>query len=485
MDKLIKRYTSNCDYPNAIFYSLLNHTEMHDADSLLLLAQSYFFACEFRQCFQVLLNKHSLKTIVYFAKSAINIGKSVDAEVALLEYQSASEPLALLASICRHSNRHDEAIRYYKRVIQLDKHNYSAYRALSEMASPIQPSSNLAPMSLIVQSIINILNKHKYKQAIASLRSLNMKLSDSILIRLLIARAHYESGDYDLACQDYREIHKREPWCMEGMELYSTALWYLGKEIELSYLGQALLDIDRKKEQAWCATGNCFSLKKEHGNALKCFARALQINPNHAYSHTLSGHESLSNEDYDAALASFRNAVRIDPNHYNAWYGLGQLYQRQERYDLAEQHYDMAIKCRPDPKLYCFKAIVAGKLERYDDALDCFEMAIGKSQPTDANANPWFFYQRAQVLFKLERYEEALDQLEAIKDIWHETNVYFLIARVYKKLGMISEAIDAFCNAQDYIGGSQRAAALIKDAMEKVQDGQDVQGNDGFRVLFV
>lgn len=128
-------------------------------------------------------------------------------------------------------------------------------------------------------------------------------------------------------------------------------------------------------------------------------------------------------------------------------------------------------------------------MERYDDALKLLDKAIG-TNASDAEANLWFFFQRAQgilfliaVLFKLERYQEALDQLNDIKGIAGEPSVYFLMGKIYKKLGLVSEAVDSFANAQDS-SGTQRVAALIKDAMEKVDDGLDVVGNEGFRVLF-
>jgi tetratricopeptide (TPR) repeat protein len=61
------------------------------------------------------------------------------------------------------------------------------------------------------------------------------------------------------------------------MELYSTALWHLQKEVALSALAQALLEQDRLSPAAWCATGNCFSLQKEHDSAIKFFQRAVQV----------------------------------------------------------------------------------------------------------------------------------------------------------------------------------------------------------------
>ena len=71
--------------------------------------------------------------------------------------------------------------------------------------------------------------------------------------------------------------------------------------------------------QAWCATGNCFSLQKEHDVAIRFFQRAMQVDPNFPYAYTLLGHEYVLIEELDKAMAAFRNAIRIDPRHYNAW----------------------------------------------------------------------------------------------------------------------------------------------------------------------
>ena len=48
----------------------------------------------------------------------------------------------------------------------------------------------------------------------------------------------------------------------QGMEIYSTALWHLQKEVVLSSLAQELVLIGKKTPQAWCVAGNCFSLQK-------------------------------------------------------------------------------------------------------------------------------------------------------------------------------------------------------------------------------
>jgi len=75
----------------------------------------------------------------------------------------------------------------------------------------------------------------------------------------------------------FSEVREREPYRCQMMELYSTALWHLQKEVALSALAQALVEQDRLSPAAWCATGNCFSLQKEHDSAIKFFQRAVQV----------------------------------------------------------------------------------------------------------------------------------------------------------------------------------------------------------------
>lgn len=49
---------------------------------------------------------------------------------------------------------------------------------------------------------------------------------------------------------------------MQGMEVYSTALWHLKREVELSHLAQEALALDRLSPHTCCVLGNCFSLQK-------------------------------------------------------------------------------------------------------------------------------------------------------------------------------------------------------------------------------
>ena len=75
----------------------------------------------------------------------------------------------------------------------------------------------------------------------------------------------------------FSTVRQLEPHHLEGMEIYSTALWHLQKEVQLSALAHELTEMEKNSAEAWCATGNCFSLQKEHDVAIKFFQRAVQV----------------------------------------------------------------------------------------------------------------------------------------------------------------------------------------------------------------
>lgn len=198
-------------------------------------------------------------------------------------------------------------------------------------------------------------------------------------------------------------MHRTEPYRMAGLDLYSTTLWHLKKEVELSYLAQQVTAFDKLSSEAWCVAGNCFSLQKEHDTALTFFQRAIQLNPSFTYAYTLSGHEYVANEDFEKAINCYRHAIRTDPRHYNAWYGLGTIYYRQEKFEFAEYHFKRALEINPRSSLlHCFLGMVLHSTRQFDEALRVLAIA-GELQPL----NPQARFQRANVLITQHRYEEV------------------------------------------------------------------------------
>lgn len=171
-----------------------------------------------------------------------------------------------------------------------------------------------------------------------------------------IGKAHYEQAAYSEAEKYFVRIRSMAPSRLGDMEVYGTILWHLKNQVELTYLAHELVEVDRLSPQAWCAIDNSFSLQRDHDQVLKCFKRAVQLDPKFAYAFTLQGHENVANEEYDKALVSYRGAISAENRHYNAWYGLGKVYEKMGKYDVGEQHFRTAAVSTP-PTLSCSVAL--------------------------------------------------------------------------------------------------------------------------------
>lgn len=163
-----------------------------------------------------------------------------------------------------------------------------------------------------------------------------------------VARAQYEMMSYKQAKSTFQVLRKIAPSWLEDMEVYSTVLWHLKDDVELAFLGHELSDDHYLAPQTWCAVGNSFSLQRCHQEAIKCFRRAGQLEPQLAYSYSLLGHEHFEAEEYGEATTAFRRALQVDPRHYSAWVGLGRVQERLGQGEKALKYYRSAEKVNPN-----------------------------------------------------------------------------------------------------------------------------------------
>ena len=62
---------------------------------------------------------------------------------------------------------------------------------------------------------------------------------------------------------------------LQGMEVYSTVLWHMKREVDLANLAHEAVQLDWHAPQAWVVMGNCFSLQKV-GSRQRGMGRAWQ-----------------------------------------------------------------------------------------------------------------------------------------------------------------------------------------------------------------
>lgn len=348
-----------------------------------------------------------------------------------------------------------------KEIKHIAKHTNTRCRCLDiEMDGEAQKQI-LQLLSQCAEGLSN-LSKYECSKAIASFGKLPADQYNTGWVLAQVGKAYFEIVDYPAAEKVFEVLRKLEPWRIQDMEVYSTLLWHMQKQVQLSFLAHELMGMQRTSPQAWIAIGNCFSLQRNHDMALKCFQRAIQLDENFTYAYTLSGHESVSNEDFDKAHSFFQSAMRIDPRHYNAWYGLGMVSLKTGTIELAENNFARAMAINPtNAVLICCLGLVYEKLNRLPEAFRTYEMAC-KAAPTSALAR----FRKAKVLILMKHYEQSLEELLILQEIApDEANIHFLLGKLYKHLGNRTKALQHLTWALNL---DPKASHMVREAIEKL-----------------
>nr|VDD46221.1 unnamed protein product [Brassica oleracea] len=332
------------------------------------------------------------------------------------------------------------------------------------------------PFSLMsgVSEVLNLLkilgNGHRHllmyncQEALLIYQKLSEKQYNTHWVLMQVGKAYVELQDYFNADSVFTLAHQKSPYALEGMDTYSTVLYHLKEEMRLGYLAQELIAVDRLSPESWCASGNYYSLRKDHEAALKMFRRAIQLNDRFTYAHTLCGHELAALEDFEEAERCYRKALSIDTRHYNAWYGLGMTYLHQEKFEFAQHQFQLALQINPRSSvIMCYFGIALHESKRNDEALKMMEKAI----VADAR-NPLSKYFKANILADLGDYHRALEVLEELRDSApHESSVHALLGKIYKEVKLYDKAVLNFGTALD-LDPSPSDTVKIKAFMERL-----------------
>lgn len=273
------------------------------------------------------------------------------------------------------------------------------------------------------------LSRYQCDEALQSLSSLPAAHQGTPWALALMGKAHFEQAAYSEAEKFFRKMRVQAPSRLEDMEVYSTILWHLKRETDLSFLAHELVDSAWHSPQAWCALGNAWSLARDPEQALRCFKRATQLDPKFAYAFTLQGHEHVANEEYDKALTAYRQAIAADRRHYNAYYGIGRVQERLGAYDKAYTHFHAASLINPNNAvLICCIGTVLEKQKQIMPALQAYTRAA-ELAPRAAQTR----YKKARGLLAVGQVDAAHKELMILKDLApDEGTVHFLLGTLYR-----------------------------------------------------
>ncbi|UXM84991.1 tetratricopeptide repeat protein [Methanococcus aeolicus] len=150
---------------------------------------------------------------------------------------------------------------------------------------------------------------------------------------------------------------------------------------------------------SWSNEGDKYYNSSKYDEAIKCYDKALELNPNDTtilnkksqalakseekeklekiYNLVLKGNDATNNSDYKTALKYYNEALKIDPNITSIWNNKGNSLYYLGRYSESIECYNKALQLDPNNTIiWCNKGNSLYKLNKYTEAIKCYDKAL-------------------------------------------------------------------------------------------------------------
>jgi anaphase-promoting complex subunit 3 len=307
----------------------------------------------------------------------------------------------------------------------------------------------------------NLLNQ-RITEALEDFMSLKKPLDFDPWVLANIGRCHTEISNHVDAERYFKICFEREPQRTENADYYSSCLWQLKRQVELSKLAFSMIENHFFASETWVAHANCYSLIQDHDSAITFLLRATQLDPLNSYANCLIGHEYVSKENFEKAREFYQKAIKLDSKNVRALFGLGSLELNAGKQQEAIDNFMNAIKINGQCSTFFTQLGIAYKHKRqFEDALTYFNKAEQINETEKINR-----FNKADVLFKLGRYKEAIVECRRVLNEAKESAVYCLLGQIYQKLGDMEEA---HANFELAIKMDKKEASRIKQFISTLE----------------
>jgi len=209
-------------------------------------------------------------------------------------------------------------------------------------------------------------------------------------------------------------LHRETGEVFQPVKPEEFAAWeWMNKGVSLANLGRReeaircydrALEIDPRDADAWYNKGVSLADLGRRDEAIHCYDRTLEIDPRYAKAWYNKGNSLDNLGRREEAIRCYDRALEIDPRDAKAWYNKGVSLDNLGRREEAIRCYDRALEIDPrDAKAWYNKGVSLDNLGRREEAIHCYDRAL-EIDPRDADA----WYNKGNSLDNLGRREEAI-----------------------------------------------------------------------------
>jgi len=119
------------------------------------------------------------------------------------------------------------------------------------------------------------------------------------------------------------------------------------------------------------------------------------------------GMDYMESDDYEMAIQKFKKAIEIDPNFAFSWDNLGVCYRKSNQYEEAIDAYKKSLEINPEGRMPLMNIAVTYNLKKeFEEAIVYYNKFI-----SIYSEDPEGYYGLGLILYTNDRQEEGLDNL--------------------------------------------------------------------------
>ncbi len=436
------------------------HEAMECCDKVIAIDPNYSIAIDGKNYLKQKIQEeeNKLKANVYYIK-ALN---ETDLNTKLELFDKSIELNSNLPEVyCTKGNtlynleRYQEAIDCYDKVIEIDP-NYSI---------AIENKNNLIKK---IQDEEKKLKANEYFNKGLNEADLNMKLElfdKSIELNIDFTDAYLAKGNtlnnlerYQEAIECYNKVIEidqndtiaintknnliqkiqDEENKLKANDYFNKGLNETDDKIKIDLFNKSI-ELNSNVSDVYLAKGNTLIDLEKYHEAIQCYNKVIQMNPNNSSEAIYNKGEALYHlNKYQEAIKCYNKALESNPNNSDIYNDKGNALYNLDKYIESIECYNKSIELKPNESYYFNKGFALIKLKKFQDAIECFNKAI-ELNPDNSIA----YFNKGNILNDLKRYSDAIQCYDkAIKfDKNSSSAYYFNKGNALNKLRKFQDAI--------------------------------------------
>jgi len=236
---------------------------------------------------------------------------------------------------------------------------------------------------------------------------------DNDNIRLEYANTLSQAGRYDDAVKQFNYLASRRDTREQSLIGLAQAYYHAKRYTDAAAVVEIVLQQEPKNSFAWRLKGLIYAEQRRINEAVECFKKAIELNPEDNDARIFLARAYAMNEaTYPEAVAAYREVLKSQPDNVEIRAELARIYSYANNHTMAIEQYEALLQKYPENVQIRTDLVRAYMNSRkYDEAIEHARQIL-KIEPDNVDSQLLM----AEVLTEAGKYDDAIDLYEDILD---------------------------------------------------------------------